>query len=94
MRKKLKLLLHHSNKVRHNITLRISINYTKYDYRFFAEVAEIIGKINGGNPKALMETSSFYEMYEEDINFVQHYPPAYWADFIIEECDNIKKQVQ
>lgn len=65
------------------------MNYTKYDYRFFAEVAEIIGKINGGNPKALMETSSFYEMYEEDINFVQHYPPAYWADFIIEECENI-----
>ena len=67
--------------------MRVSINYTKYDYRFFDEVAEI----NGGTPKALMETSSFYEMYEEDINFVQHYPPAYWADFIIEECDNIKK---
>lgn len=67
------------------------MNYNKFDYQFFDEVACSIERINGGNAKELMERSSFYELYEEDINFVQHYPPAYWAAFVIEECQNIDR---
>ena len=67
------------------------MNYNKYDYPFLEEVATIIERIDGGDPKELMEKSSFYELYVEDINFVQHYSPPYWAEFVIEECQNIDR---
>ncbi|KQY87092.1 hypothetical protein ASD24_26825 [Paenibacillus sp. Root52] len=33
----------------------------------------------------LVEGSTFIEMLKEDPDFIGHYPPEYWADYILEE---------
>jgi len=38
----------------------------------------------------IIKGSSFYEMLKEDPEFIGHYPPKYWADYIIEENGMIK----
>ncbi|WP_413025131.1 hypothetical protein [Paenibacillus taichungensis] len=35
--------------------------------------------------KAIVESSSFYEMLKEDLDFVGHYSLEYWADQVLEE---------
>lgn len=63
-------------------------DYDRWDRQFFDEIMEIIRKKYGGNPKEMMDQSTFYKRFEEDPVYVQHYPPVYWADYIIAQYEN------
>lgn len=65
-------------------------DYDRLEQMFFDEIIEIIRKKHGGNPKEMMNISKFFKRYEENPKYVQHYPPVYWADFIIEQLEGIE----
>lgn len=37
----------------------------------------------------LIDNSSFLELLKEDPEFIGHYPPEYWAGYIIDEKNNM-----
>lgn len=47
--------------------------------------------IKGDAAILLIDNSSFIEILKEDPEFIGHYPPEYWANYIIEERDLISK---
>ena len=63
-------------------------DYDQLDQMFFDEILEIIRKKYGGNPRNMMDSSTFFMRYEEDPLFIQHYPSVYWADFIYDQHVN------
>lgn len=71
-----------------------SMNYTD-DYiekRLTEMVLESISSsyhLTEKDAKVLVDKSSFLEILKDDPDFIGHYPPEYWADYIIEERDLI-----
>lgn len=53
-------------------------DFDRLEQMFFDEILEVVRK-------KMMEASTFFKRYEENPKYVQHYPPVYWADFIIEQ---------
>lgn len=41
----------------------------------------------------LIEESTFLEILKDDPEFIGHYPPEYWADYIIEERNLIRDKL-
>lgn len=44
-------------------------------------------KISTADAKSMIDDSSFLEILKSDPEFIGHYPPEYWAGYIIEERD-------
>lgn len=59
--------------------------YDAVDIEYFEEIIRIIDKQCLGNAEQLFFKSSFLELFDQDMNFVYHYHPSYWADFILNQ---------
>lgn len=59
--------------------------YDAVDIEYFEEIIRIIDKQYLGNAEQLFFKSSFLELFDQDMNFVYHYHPSYWADFILNQ---------
>lgn len=68
--------------------LENSNKYSLADIEYFKQVIRIIDKQFLGDPEALFLDSSFLEIFHQDMNFVYHYHPSYWADFILNQHTN------
>ena len=40
----------------------------------------------------MVENSSFAELHKEDPEFVGHYPPEYWAEYVLNEYKEMLKR--
>lgn len=59
--------------------------YEAVDIEYFDEIIRIIDKQYLGDVEELFQQSSFLELFDQDMNFVYHYHPSYWADFVLSQ---------
>lgn len=65
--------------------------YDALDIKYFDEIIRIIDKQYLGNAEELFEQSSFLELFDQDMEFIYHYHPSYWADFVMNQLKNRQK---
>lgn len=59
--------------------------YESVDIEYFEEIIRMIDKQYAGNAEELFARSSFLDLFDQDMSFVYHYHPSYWADFVINQ---------
>lgn len=62
--------------------------YDALDIKYFDEIIRIINKQYLGDTEELFKQSSFLELFDQDMGFVYHYHPSYWADFVMNQLEN------